>query len=142
MCTATLDLISPSGVPVTLRVNHADDQQTILDTADRAEKIGLFFAARGWALVQAEAQGPGTPHYDEIEVPAHEVGQQLSRLIQSTRASDVAAEQEAEVACPDCGNPCCVQSNHREIHSMDGPLGLTETVAKCQRCRRSFFPSA
>jgi hypothetical protein len=25
---------------------------------------------------------------------------------------------------------------------MDGPVELTETVAYCHRCRRSFFPSA
>ena len=50
MCQATLDLISPNGVPVTLHVTHTDDQQTILDTIDRAEKIGLYFAERGWAF--------------------------------------------------------------------------------------------
>jgi hypothetical protein len=25
---------------------------------------------------------------------------------------------------------------------MDGPIELTESVAHCRRCRRSFFPSA
>jgi hypothetical protein len=36
--------------------------------------------------IQAAAQGPGTPHYDEIELPAHEVGQRLSRMVQENRA--------------------------------------------------------
>ncbi|MCA9197580.1 MAG: hypothetical protein KDA87_08590 [Planctomycetales bacterium] len=30
----------------------------------------------------------------------------------------------------------------RDVHSMDGPIELTEPVAHCRRCRRSFFPSA
>ncbi len=48
MCQATLDLISPNDVPITLHVTDADDQQTIVDMLDRAEKIGLHFRARGW----------------------------------------------------------------------------------------------
>ena len=99
-------------------------------------------AAEVASQIQAEEQGPGTPHYDEIEGPAHEMGQRLSRLIQSSRASDVAAEQDIEIACPDCGRSCRVETKRRDVHCMDGPLELTESVAYCRRCRRSFFPSA
>lgn len=94
------------------------------------------------AQLQAVQQGEGTPHYDQIELPAHDVGQQLSRMIQSSRASDVAAEQASHVDCPDCGRACRVETRRRQVHSMDGPLELIETVAACRRCRRSFFPSA
>lgn len=94
------------------------------------------------AQLQAVQQGAGTPHYDQIELPAHDVGQQLSRLIQSSRAGDVAAEQASHVDCPDCGRACQVEARRREVHSMDGPLELIEPVAACRRCRRSFFPSA
>jgi len=94
------------------------------------------------AQLQAVEQGPGTPHYDQIEIPAHEVGQRLSQMIQTTRTGDVAAEQEAQIACPDCGKTCPVEAKRREVHSMDGPVELVETVAHCRRCRRSFFPSA
>lgn len=94
------------------------------------------------AQLQAAQQGPGTPHYDQIEMPAHEVGQRLGRLIQSTRSGEVAAEQDAQIACPDCGKNCLVQTKRREVHSMDGPVELVEAVAHCRRCRRSFFPSA
>lgn len=94
------------------------------------------------ARLQAVQQGPGTPHYDQIEIPAHEVGQRLSQLIQSTRTGDVTAEQQAHVACPDCGKTCDVEVKRREVHSMDGPVDLAESVAHCRRCRRSFFPSA
>jgi hypothetical protein len=35
-----------------------------------------------------------------------------------------------------------VEPAQRQVHSMDGPIELTESVAHCRRCRRSFFPSA
>lgn len=92
--------------------------------------------------IQAHEQGPGTPHYDEIEIPAHEVGQRLSQMVQASRTGEVAAQQHTECDCPDCGRSCRVEVNRREVHSMDGPIELIETVAHCRRCRRSFFPSA
>ena len=58
MCNATLDLISPDGVPITLYIRKDDDPQTILDTLQRAEKIGLYFSSRGWRFARAEATGP------------------------------------------------------------------------------------
>ena len=99
-------------------------------------------AATVASQLQALEQGPGTPHYDQIELPAHEAGQRLSQMIQSARAGDVAAEERSQVACPDCGRSCLVQAQSREIHSMDGGVSLSETVAYCRPCRRSFFPSA
>ncbi len=94
------------------------------------------------AQLQALDQGQGTPHFDQIEIPAHEVGQRLSRMIQSTRAREVAAEGVQSVACPDCGQHCLVETQKREVQSVDGVIELTETVAYCRPCRRSFFPSA
>lgn len=91
--------------------------------------------------LQAVDQGTHTPHFDQIELPAHEVGQQLSRMIQTTRAREVAAENLQEVACPDCGRKCQVHTDTREVRSMDGPIELTENVAYCRPCRRCFFPS-
>ena len=58
MCKVTIDLISPTGVPVTLEVNHGDDQQTIIDMLARAEKIGVYFGAKGWTYATAESTGP------------------------------------------------------------------------------------
>ena len=99
-------------------------------------------AAEVAAQIQAHEQGPGTPHYDQIELPAHEVGQQLSKMIQSSRATDVALQQVEEAKCPDCGKGCRVEPARRQVHSMDGPIELTETVVHCRCCRWSFFPSA
>jgi hypothetical protein len=58
MCKATLDLLSPGGVPITLEVNNGDDQQTIIDMLERAEKIGIYFGNKGWRYAHAEPTGP------------------------------------------------------------------------------------
>lgn len=87
-------------------------------------------------------EGATTPHFDQIELPAHEVGQQVSRMIQNQRACEVAARQPAEAACPRCGRPCRVETEKRAVQSADGPLELLETIAECRPCRRSFFPAA
>ena len=58
MCKATIDLISPSGVPITLEVSNDDEQQTIIGTLDRAEKIGVYFSSRGWSFAHGEGVGP------------------------------------------------------------------------------------
>lgn len=92
--------------------------------------------------LQQLEQGPGTPHYDQIELPAHAMGQRFSRMIQTERAREVVAAGLADAACPECGRKCRVEAKSREVHSQDGPLELLETVAKCRPCRRSFFPSA
>ena len=116
-----------------------DANQNLLD-----EKLAdlLKQAAEVAVQIQAQEQGPGTPHFDQIEIPAHEVGQRLSQMIQSTRATDVALQQAEQVKCPDCGKDCRAEPTQRQVHSMDGPIELTEPVAHCRRCRRSFFPSA
>jgi hypothetical protein len=101
----------------------------------------LAQASRTASELQALDQESGTPHYDQIELPAHAMGRRLSRMIQSERAREIAASGLADAACPDCGRKCPVQTQTREVHSMDGPMELLETVAKCRHCRRSFFPS-
>jgi hypothetical protein len=92
--------------------------------------------------LQKLEQGRGVPHYDQIESAAHEVGQRLSRLVQKDRVGDITTEHPREAMCPDCRNKCPVETITRQVTSMDGPVELTETVAHCTRCRRSFFPSA
>ena len=92
--------------------------------------------------MQAVDHGSQTPHFDDIELPAHALGQQLSRMIQTQRAREVAAEQAETAACPTCGRTCRVKLKKRQVQAADGPLELMEPVAKCRHCRRSFFPSA
>jgi hypothetical protein len=93
------------------------------------------------AQLQAIEQGDRVPHFDEIEMPAHDLGKKLSRAIQGERAREVALKELGRVYCPDCKKQCSVEIEMRDVHSMDGPIELTEPVAHCRRCRRSFFPS-
>jgi hypothetical protein len=44
------------------------------------------------AQLQAIEQGDRIPHYDEIELPAHSMGQRFSRAIQEERACQFAFE--------------------------------------------------
>ncbi len=99
-------------------------------------------AAHTAAEIQALEQGSRVPHFDEIEIPAHDLGKKLSRAIQEERAREVALQELGRVYCPDCKKQCRVEIEPRQVHSMDGPIELTEPVAHCRRCRRSFFPSA
>jgi len=83
-----------------------------------------------------------TPHYSIIERAAVTLGRQLSRQAQERATREVAANCEAQAACPTCQLLCDVEIKNRLIMSVDGPVKLTETVANCPKCRRSFFPSA
>lgn len=83
-----------------------------------------------------------TPHYSVIERAAVVLGRQLSRQAQERATREVAARCEPEAACPTCQTRCPVTTSVRSVTSIDGPVEITETVAECRRCRRSFFPSA
>lgn len=84
----------------------------------------------------------GTPHYSVIERAAVTLGRQLSCEAQQRAAREVAAHSPAKAACPTCQTSCDVETGQRQVQSIDGPVELTEAVASCDRCRRSFFPSA
>ena len=57
-----------------------DAKQNLLDEK-RADLLKQ--AADVAAQIQAQEQGSGTPHYDQIEIPAHEVGRRLSQIFNS-----------------------------------------------------------
>lgn len=59
MCKATINLISPSGVPVTLEVAADDDREKIVATMERAATIGAYFVAKGWTAQHADATASG-----------------------------------------------------------------------------------
>lgn len=84
----------------------------------------------------------GTPHYSVIELAAVNLGRELSREAQQRASREVAANCKNQAACPICKMACEVRLEKREVTSISGPVELTETVADCPTCRRSFFPSA
>lgn len=69
-------------------------------------------------------------------------GKKLSRVIQGERVRELALKELKGTRCPGCNQLVRIEIEVRNITSMDGPIELTEPVAKCRRCRRSFFPSA
>jgi len=83
-----------------------------------------------------------TPHFGVIERAASGLGRQLSREIQERASREVAAGSPPQAACPTCEALCEVATRRRTVKSIDGPVELTEAVAECRRCRRSFCPSA
>ena len=122
-----------------LKGNRMDAKQIELE--DRLVEI-LRQAAAVACQIQQREQGGGTPHYDQIETAAHNVGQQLSRMVQHERTGALAAEQSVEAKCPECCSVCPVTAAPRQVRSVDGPVEVIESVAFCVSCRRSFFPSA
>jgi hypothetical protein len=83
-----------------------------------------------------------TPHFGAVERAASGFGRQLSREIQARASREAAADSPPQAPCPTCGGSCEVRTKRRAVKSLDGPVELTEAVAACRRCRRSFFPSA
>ena len=83
-----------------------------------------------------------TPHFSIIERQAITLGRELSRQAQERGAREVAANCDSQVPCPTCQSICPVEPGTRPVTSLDGPMELTEMVAHCHTCRRSFFPSA
>jgi hypothetical protein len=83
-----------------------------------------------------------TPHFGVLERAASEFGKQLSRGTLERASREAVTGGQAQASCPTCGTLCDVTTTCRTIKGVDGPIALTEAVANCRQCRRSFFPSA
>ncbi len=93
-------------------------------------------------LQRAERGTTAIPHFSQIEAAAHQVGRRLSCRVQTRCANEVAVGASSKASCPTCGTLCEVSTKKRALDSTDGPVALLESVGQCNRCRRSFFPSA
>jgi DNA repair exonuclease SbcCD ATPase subunit len=93
-------------------------------------------------LSRADGSIKGVPHYSVIEGRAHALGKQLSREVQQRQMSELAASQALTAKCPECGRRCSLESEAREVNSVDGRAALQELAGYCTCCRRSFFPDA
>lgn len=117
-----------------------------MDAAQQAREHEKQQLLKRLAVLMVEEQKEeglflGTPHYSIIERSAMRLGRELSRQAQERGAREVAANCAAEAACAECGSSCAVETKKRKVISTDGPVELTEAVAFCRSCRRSFFPS-
>ena len=93
-------------------------------------------------LSRADGSIKGVPHYSTIEGRAHALGKQLSREVQQRQMSELAASQAMTAKCPKCGTRCRLESQTREVKSVDGQTILQELAGYCPCCRRAFFPDA
>lgn len=99
-------------------------------------------AAAKVALDRAEGKIRGTPHYSVIEDAAHEVGQQVSRLVQQLHMRELIANQSLSGKCPKCGRQQPLKLKKRRVSSGDGLVELEELAGDCSSCRRIFLSPA
>ena len=117
-----------------------DDRQAVL--TEKLEKLLKEAAEVSVTLDRANGTITGVPHYSMIEARAHDLGQQLSREIQQRQMAEVVAEAAPTAKCPQCGTRCELDVEKRNLASIDGSVHTPEQKGYCNRCRRSFFPSA
>ena len=80
--------------------SRMDKLQTEFDDALQAA------AEAALRLEEASPDYVKVPHYSSIERHAHEVGRQVSQLIQQRRVGLVAIEAGRHCSCPGCGKQC------------------------------------
>jgi uncharacterized protein with PIN domain len=99
-------------------------------------------AAISVALSRADGTIKGVPHYSVIEEHAHQLGRQLSRLVQVQQTKQAVTSQPRQHRCPHCGSICDLEISQRTTTSIDGEMTIPDLVGHCRKCRRNFFPSA
>jgi hypothetical protein len=125
-----------------------------LSVEQMAELVAL---ARGWGEIAAgEAYGEEGPDFDVDLSGIEEVGWQMSRALNQGLCEALTARQAERLPevrpCPGCGAECEVERTGddgtasrrrpRTMHVRGGPFELREPRCFCDRCGRSFFPSA
>jgi hypothetical protein len=107
---------------------------------DKLDQLLREAAEVSVALDRAEGTIVGIPHYSVIEARAHELGQQLSREIQTRQMGAIASQAADTAKCPECGTRCQLERTERDLTSVDGTPTVEEPVGHCPTCRRGFFP--
>ena len=118
-----------------------------MDAKSRTRQERIQQLLRELAELHLEEMGEAgdfdqTPHFGDLERAASEFGKQLSRETLERASREAIAGGQPQAPCLTCGTLCEVTTRRRMVKSIDGPVALTEAVAECRRCRRSFFPSA
>jgi uncharacterized protein with PIN domain len=117
-----------------------DDRSRLL--RDKFLKLLREAAELKVTLDRADGTIRGVPHYSVIEETAHELGREVSRMVQAMHLSEVVAEYPPNARCPECGTQCKLRPKERTVLSGDGKVELQELVGRCPCCRRDFFPAA
>lgn len=117
-----------------------EDRQAVL--REKLDRLLREVAEVEVDLSRAEGAITGTPHYSVIESRAHELGRQVSRLVQQRQLGEATATAWRRAKCPSCGTVCELWEQSRELTSIDGRIRVQELQGYCPSCRRDFFPSA
>jgi len=132
-----MDAARPQEIP-----SQATDSERADRLKARLEQLLREAAEVEVQLSRTDGSIKGVPHYSVIEGRAHALGKQLSREVQQRQMSELAASQAMTAKCPACGTRCPLESEAREVKSVDGQTVLQELAGYCPCCRRSFFPDA
>jgi uncharacterized protein with PIN domain len=92
-------------------------------------------------LDRADGTVQGIPHYSVIEETAHQLGREVSRMVQAMHLNAMVADYPQFARCPKCETRCKLQPEKRTVLSGDGPVEIQELVGQCPCCRRAFFPA-
>jgi hypothetical protein len=105
---------------------------------DLAKQWGKIVVRQHWG-----EQGPG------LDVNLHQMEEVALAAVRGLLAGtlEAATQQQAHALgtsapCPDCGQPCPLTTEEREVLVRHGAFGHREPKAHCPACRRDFFPPA
>lgn len=109
------------------------------------EKIKLL--ARQWGeIISEEAFGPEGPGLDfsftDIEDVWVAAAEGLSEGVACAALGKQAENMPTEQPCPQCGASCELDAQERTMQAQGAKVSWSEAKCYCQKCRRSFFPSA
>lgn len=65
MSIATIEMVSPSGFPITLTVSKDDAREDIIATLERADAVASYFASKGWGFAAQPAALPSAAELDQ-----------------------------------------------------------------------------
>src|SRR6266545_2057487 len=115
-------------------------ERHVAELQDKLSRLLTEAAEVSVSLDQANGTIQGVPHYSVVELRAHELGQQLSCMVQQRHLTAMVAQQAVRAACPGCGTYCQLHPDQRTVTSIDGPVPVPELRGHCPKCRRAFFP--
>ena len=103
--------------------------------------------ARQWGkIISEEAFGPEGPGLDVSFTNMEDVwvaaGEGLIEGVAREALGKQAENLQTEQACPQCGASCKLNSQQRTMQAQGAKVSWSEAKCYCQKCRRSFFPSA
>ena len=103
--------------------------------------------AKQWGkIISEEAFGPEGPGLDVSFTNMEDVwvsaGEGLIKGVACEALGKQAANLQTKQACPQCGASCERDSQQRTMQAQGAIVSWSEAKCYCQKCRRSFFPSA